>query len=474
VNRATPNKFRAVASFAVVSMCVACTSLTDLGSTMSLAPKVILIIGDGMDDQQITIGRNYLVGHNGRLVVDDLPYRGSIQVQTLAEDDPSVPVYVGDSASGATAIATGIATSEGRIGTTANSDLDVANLMELADAAGFGTGIVTTSSVTDASPASFMAHIEYRYCDTPDAMERENIRMPQDSTSCGQDRVVNGGLGSVVEQVATSKMDIVLGGGSDKFTVTVDGDPSTTVREQAKSNGYTVIQHLADLDRLPAENRVLGLFSSGHFPVRLRGVNGAKAEYIDRVGDKVVWPEPFACEANPEFVGVPTLASMTKAAIGRLNSDAGFMLMVEAASIDKEAHYWRPCGSIGEMEQLNEAVQVALDYAKSHPETLIIVTSDHGQSAHIIPEVSNLALQGFASRGRFARLLTPEGGIMGINYATNDSPHWEDHSGVQVPLYASGPGVEDLPRFLKQSDIFHIAATHLGLGVGQQYSDSRK
>ncbi|MBT5217976.1 MAG: hypothetical protein HOM16_00645, partial [Woeseia sp.] len=117
-------------------MCVACTSFTDLGSTMSLAPKVILIIGDGMDDQQITIGRNYLVGHNGRLIVDDLPYRGSIQVQTLAEDDPSVPVYVGDSASGATAIATGVATSEGRIGTTANSDLDVANLMELADAAG--------------------------------------------------------------------------------------------------------------------------------------------------------------------------------------------------------------------------------------------------------------------------------------------------------------------------------------------------
>ncbi|MGY8796447.1 MAG: alkaline phosphatase, partial [Woeseiales bacterium] len=137
-------------------------------------------------------------------------------------------------------------------------------------------------------------------------MERENTRMPQDSTSCGQDRVANGGLGSVVEQVATSKMDIVLGGGSVKFTVTVDGEPGTTVLEQAKSNGYTVIQHLADLDRLPAENRVLGLFSPGHLPVRSRGVNGAKAEYIDRVGDKVVWPEPFACEANPEFIGMPT------------------------------------------------------------------------------------------------------------------------------------------------------------------------
>jgi len=62
---------------------------------------------------------------------------------------------------------------------------------------------------------------------------------------------------------------------------------------------------------------------------------------------------------------------------------------------------------------------------------------------------------------------------MGINYATNDSPHWEEHSGVQVPLYAAGPGVEDLPHFLKQTDVFHIAATHLGLGVGQQYSSNR-
>lgn len=473
MKRTTLNKCRALASLAVTGMCVACTSPTDSGATLALAPKVILIIGDGMDDQQITIGRNYLVGQNGRLVVDDLTYRGSIQVQTVAEHDPRVPVYVGDSASGATAIATGVATSAGRIGTTAHTDRDVTNLMELADSAGFGTGIVTTSRVTDASPASFMAHIEYRYCEVPNAMEHENLVMPQDSTSCGQDMLANGGLGSVVEQVATSNIDIVLGGGSDRFTATIEGDASTTVLEHAQSSGYTIIQDLADLDSLPAENRVLALFAAGHMPVRLRGANGAKAEYIDRVGGRVVWPEPFTCEDNPEFAGMPTLASMTKAAIDRLNSDTGFMLMVEAASIDKEAHYWRPCGHIGEMQQLDEAVQVALDYAASHPETLILVTADHGQAAHLIPEMSGLAQQEFASMGRFARVLTPEGGIMGVNYASNDSPHWEEHSGVQVPLYASGPGVENLPHFLKQSDVFHIAATHLGLGVGQQYSDNR-
>lgn len=56
-------------------------------------PKVILIIGDGMDDQQITIARNYLVGSRGRLVLDDLPFRTAARVETIAEDSPSQPVY---------------------------------------------------------------------------------------------------------------------------------------------------------------------------------------------------------------------------------------------------------------------------------------------------------------------------------------------------------------------------------------------
>jgi len=425
-----------------------------------------------MDDQQITIGRNYLVGHDGRMVLDDMTYRGALQVQTVAEDDPNMPAYVGDSASGATAMATGVVTSDGRIGTTAHTDLDVVNLMELADAAGFGTGIVTTSRVTDASPASFMAHIENRYCETPEGMERENLRMPQDSTSCGQDLIANGGLGSVVEQVATSNIDIILGGGTDRFSATIEGNSSVTVLEHARSSGYSVIRDFADLNRIPKDRRVLGLFASGHLPVRLRGFGGAKAEYIERDGDNVVWPEPFTCEANPDFVGVPTLASMTQAAVDRLNSDTGFMLMIESASIDKEAHYWRPCGHIGEMEQINEAIQVALDYAASHPETLVLVTADHGQAAQIIPEVSGLAPQNYASLGRFARIRTPEGGVMGINYATNNSPLWEEHSGVQIPLYATGPGADELPHFLRQADVFSIAAKHLGLGVGRQFSES--
>jgi alkaline phosphatase len=59
-------------------------------------PKMVLLIGDGMDQHQITIARNYLVGFDGRLTLDTLPERSSVQTQTLAEEDPRVPEYVPD------------------------------------------------------------------------------------------------------------------------------------------------------------------------------------------------------------------------------------------------------------------------------------------------------------------------------------------------------------------------------------------
>ena len=59
-------------------------------------------------------------------------------------------------------------------------------------------------------------------------------------------------------------------------------------------------------------------------------------------------------------------------------------------------------------------------------------------------------------------VLTPEGGIMGINYATSTS-RMEVHTGGQVPAFASGPGIDELPRFMTQTDIFDIAIQHLGI-----------
>src|SRR5690606_15264485 len=71
------------------------------------AKNVILIIGDGMDDHQITAARNYLYGAQGKTILDDMPLRSAVQVITVSEENPKQVVYVADSANSATSMATG-------------------------------------------------------------------------------------------------------------------------------------------------------------------------------------------------------------------------------------------------------------------------------------------------------------------------------------------------------------------------------
>jgi alkaline phosphatase len=427
------------------------------------APKVILIIGDGMDQHQITIARNYLVGYGGQLTLDTLPERSSVQTQTVAEEDPSVPEYVPDSANTATSMATGIVTSAGRIGTTAGTDRDVATIMELAKAAGFGTGIVTTSSVTDATPASFVAHVNQRLCESPRAMVTRNPTNPAFSSDCSQDLKANGGKGSIAEQIAASDVDVVLGGGVRNFDQLAEGEATKSVTDLAVENGFRLVRTPAELAALTRGGKVLGLFAPGTMGVQWRGASDAKAEEVARVDGRVVYPEPFTCEPHPEFATMPTLEAMARAAVAQLDGVGSFVLMIESASIDKQSHLRRPCGQIGELKQLDDTVKMVLDYARAHPETLVLVTADHSQAAQLIPETSVLAALNVASPGHFARVRTLEGAVMGINYATNDSSQQEDHSGADVPLFAFGPGAEQIPAQLRQTQVFGVMLAHLGL-----------
>ena len=158
--------------------------------------NVILIIGDGMDDQQISIARNYLRGASGKLLLDELPLRAAVGVLTIEDKQDGAPVYVADSANTATSIATGVTTSRGRIATSAGSDLDLPTIAELAAARGLRTGIVTTASVTDATPAAFASHVSMRLCQAPDRMVDINYRgIPLGG--CPADLKANGGRGSI-------------------------------------------------------------------------------------------------------------------------------------------------------------------------------------------------------------------------------------------------------------------------------------
>ena len=244
----------------------------------SAPPKMILIIGDGMDQHQITIARNYLVGYDGQLTLDTLPVRSGVQLQTVAEEDPRLPEYVPDSANTATSMATGIVTSAGRIGTTAETDHDAVSIMEIAAAAGFGTGIVATSSVTDATPASFVAHINQRLCEGPSAMVTRNANNPAFSTDCSKDLKANGGKGSIAEQIAVSRIDVVLGGGKRYFAELAEGETTKTVSDLAAENGFRVIGTPAELAALTRGGKVLGLFAPGTMGVQWRGAGDARAE----------------------------------------------------------------------------------------------------------------------------------------------------------------------------------------------------
>jgi alkaline phosphatase len=431
-------------------------------------PNVILIIGDGMDDHQISIARNYLAGSRGRLGLDQMPLRGVSQVLTISEQGKSV--YVGDSANSATSMATGMVTSRGRIATTVGEDKPVTTIIELAEAAGLRTGLVSTASITDATPAAFVAHINARFCENPD-------RMVDVSFSgivvgdCIQYLKSAGGPGSISEQIAVSDVDVVLGGGLKHFEPVAEGSEQSVV-ELAESNGYHVITQGGDMASAPADKKLLGLFSPDTMPVRWQGENGRKAEkpvpswanHISRYIGRVEMPAPMVCEPNPDYAGMPSLKQMTDVALQRLDNEKGFFLMIESASIDKQSHERKPCGSIGELAQLNEALASALAYAELHPQTLIIVTADHGQAAQMIPEESLFAAFGAPvfTRGHLARIRTPEGAIMGVNYATNDFI-MEEHTGVNVPLFSNEAGLGLVPNMLAQPEIFQLSRDYLGL-----------
>ncbi len=473
MSRFLPNLILTVLCSSLITAPTFSQNLPEANPPSDSSPRhVILIIGDGMDDTQLTLARNYLTGAHGRLVVDKLPYHSSVQVLTLDEQNPKLPLYVADSANSATAIATGHATSRGRIATSAKRDRDLTTIAELAKKAGMATGIVTTASVTDATPAAFISHINLRGCQNPERM-LTSTSLDKTIVGCQQDLKANGGAGSIAEQIADGDTDIVLGGGRKNFDKTAELG-STTLIEQAEANGFQVMTQPDQLKKINSEQKVLGLFDRRTMEVRLQGEEGRIAEAPKRkLKDWLSWspntatlPAPMKCEPNPEYGNTPSLPKMTQVALKHLQArggDQGFFLMVESASIDKQSHRRNPCGQIGEVEQLNESVQAALNFAKANSNTLILVTADHGHAAQIIPNRSKHTGNGEYSAtvrtftpGRMVRLITPEGQIMAINYATNDDSS-EDHTGTSVPLYSNLP----LPAMVQQPELFQIMKRYL-------------
>jgi alkaline phosphatase len=128
--------------FVFIVICSAPSFAETAVSGADVPRSVILLIGDGFDDQHVTMGRNYLAGPDGTLLLDSLPIRGAVQVQTVAPKGGWT--YVADSANTATSLATGVVTNIGRVG-TGPDDQDLETILEIA-ASGFVKGLRLSSA----------------------------------------------------------------------------------------------------------------------------------------------------------------------------------------------------------------------------------------------------------------------------------------------------------------------------------------
>jgi alkaline phosphatase/streptomycin-6-phosphatase len=408
------------------------------------ARNIIFLIGDGMGEQEITLARNYQVGAAGRLTMDTLPVIGLATTYSLQEKDPSKPNYVTDSAAGATAWTTGHKTSNGRISTAAGNGAILKTILEIAQERGYRTGNITTAELTDATPAALGAHVNDRRCQGPAEMDR-----------CPQFRSGSGGAGSIAEQLVNHKVDVLLGGGRQRFAQTIDAGPlqGKTVIEKAQRLGYQIVSDAAELKQAAPGKPVLGLFSTGNM----------SSEWIGEAASPFPGSGPQQCREGRRNPNEPSLADMTTAALRLLSGGhRGFFLQVEGGQIDKFAHVARPCEQIGETIAFDATVKIALDFAARTPGTLVIVTADHGHSTQIIPQPTDTE----HSPGLMSTLLTKEGAPLYVLYATNaaccQAGHIMEHTGVPVRVAASGPGASALAGVHDMTDVFHVMARALG------------
>jgi alkaline phosphatase len=410
------------------------------------ARNVILLIGDGMGDSEITIARNYLYGAAGRLPgIDALPLTGSYTTYSLYRDGSALaglPDYVPDSAATGTAWATGTKTYDNAVGVDIHG-VPHANLLELAKANGLKTGNVTTSEIQDATPAVLLAHVAQRGCYGPDSLAQ-----------CGADLLENGGRGSISEQLLNTRPDVTLGGGAATFGQSAHaGDwAGQTLFAQAENRGYQLVDTAAELAAVSKANQdrpLLGLFAPGNLPTRF----AATPATVGGSGSQVAQ----TCQANPSYLGEGlTLADLTEKAIGLLNDkkSRGFFLQVEGASIDKQDHAANACGQIGETQDFDEAVQVALEFAKRDKNTLVIVTADHAHTSLIVDG---------ATPGLGITLLTADGAPLRISYGTAGEGGSQQHTGSQIRIAAFGPRAANVVGLSDQTDTFYTIVDALRL-----------
>ncbi len=259
---------------------------------------------------------------------------------------------------------------------------------------GYRTGIVSTADITDATPAVQGSYTGFR--GTRAEISRQYIENP----------MLNG----------QPAFDVIMGGGRDQFTSAGRADKRDLIAE-FEAKGYKYVRTATELRTVGAGQRVLGLFRGNLTPaVSSSGITATDSN-MDVAYDKLGLPRP-ASEPAPNLRGFddqPMLELMTQKALEALSasfSGQPFILMVEAASIDKQSHPNNAAGTIWDTIEMDKSVGVARAWAarRTVKDTLVIVTADHDQSMHIIG-VSNSPDAEYLNRSKSEKITytTPRG-----------------------------------------------------------------
>ena len=301
-----------------------------------VARNVILMVSDGMNHGALSLARQYQ-----GLVLQKEPnwmtlYREKPVVRSLAETF-SANSCVTDSAAAASAWGGGKRVNNGVLNILPGGG-EVTTLHQKLQKSGRKTGLVTTATITHATPAGFAANVDSR-------ADEEGI----------------------AKQYFDRRVDVLLGGGQKFF--------SEELRAHFGTAGYDVFTRRSALMNANhgALKPILGLFSESHLPYSI------DRNQVEKIAEQV-----------------PTLAEMSRAALGRLSqAPEGFFLMIEGARIDHAGHANDAAASVHDQIAFDDAIGVVMAFLEEHPDTLLMITTDHGCGGIQMNGVSAKADQGF-------------------------------------------------------------------------------
>jgi len=301
-------------------------AVATMGGAGRRAKNVIFVVSDGMSLGTLVIAERYRQLIEGR-GSHWLSSYSRADIRRALMDTASLNSLVTDSSAASSSWGCGKRVKNGAVNSAPDGTLHTP-IFHLAKAAGVATGLVTTATVTHATPAGFVA---------------QGVSRTQEQ--------------DFAAQYERAGMQVILGGGRSLFDPAQRKD-GRDLLGSFSSQGYTVVRDREALLQAPSNKPLLGLFEDGHLPYML---------------DHMQEPE--------QKKRIPTLAEMTKAALANLvQAPNGFLVQIEGAHVDSGAHANDIGATLFEQLALDDAIGVVMDFVKDRDDTLVILTSDHGNA----------------------------------------------------------------------------------------------